>query len=173
MHQWYQFNGKTSPTDNTNWRGAGGPGRLCFQMKNVKFWRDGGLHRIQKGEPAGCRKRQPTLMCSPLARPFVQPAGLPFCAARQQRWSDSGFLLSDPILFLKNDIRFRSESCFGGNHAIRIRKLSECVLWCTIYIFVLCLFCLVRQTNCWSYFAFSWTWLVKVVTSQVRNACPA
>jgi len=28
-----------------------------------------------------------------------------------QRWSDSGFLLSDPILFLKNDIR--SESCFG------------------------------------------------------------
>jgi len=30
-----------------------------------------------------------------------------------QRWSDSGFLLSDPILFLKNDIRIRSESCFG------------------------------------------------------------
>jgi len=28
-----------------------------------------------------------------------------------QRWSDSGFLLSDPILFLKNDIRIRSESC--------------------------------------------------------------
>ena len=30
-----------------------------------------------------------------------------------QRWSDSGFLLSNPILFLKNDIRIRSESCFG------------------------------------------------------------
>jgi len=28
-----------------------------------------------------------------------------------QRWLDSGYLLSDPILFLKNDIR--SESCFG------------------------------------------------------------
>jgi len=25
----------------------------------------------------------------------------------------SGFLLSDAILFLKNDIRIRSESCFG------------------------------------------------------------
>jgi len=79
----------------------------------------------------------------------------------RQRWSDSGFLLSDPILFLKNDISIRSESCFGGNHTIRIRKLSKSVLWCTIYIFVLCLFCLVRQNNCWSYFAFSWTWLVK------------
>ena len=94
-----------------------------------------------------------------------------WCGA--QRWSDSGFLLSDPILFLKNDTRIRSESCFGRNHTIRIRKLSESVLWCTIYIFVLCLFCLVRQNNCWSYFAFSWTRLVKVVTWQVRNACPA
>jgi len=28
-----------------------------------------------------------------------------------QRWSDSGFSLSDPILFLKSDIRIRSESC--------------------------------------------------------------
>ena len=26
---------------------------------------------------------------------------------------DSGFSLSDPILFVKNDIRIRSESCFG------------------------------------------------------------
>jgi len=38
-----------------------------------------------------------------------------------QRWSDSGFSLSDPILFLKNVIRFRSESCFGWNHTIRMR----------------------------------------------------
>jgi len=64
-----------------------------------------------------------------------------------QRWSDSDFSLSDPILFLKNDIRIRSESCSGWNHTIRIRKLSESVLWCTTYIFVLCLFCLMRQNN--------------------------
>jgi len=57
-----------------------------------------------------------------------------------QRWSDSGFFLSDPILFLKNDIRIRSESCFGWNHTIRILKLSEIVLWRTTYVFVLCLF---------------------------------
>jgi len=31
----------------------------------------------------------------------------------QQRWLDSGFLLSDPILFLKNDIHIQSQSCFG------------------------------------------------------------
>jgi len=57
-----------------------------------------------------------------------------------QRWSDSGFSLSDPILFLKNDIRIRPESCFGWNHTIRIRILSESVLRCVTYIFVLCLF---------------------------------
>ena len=72
-----------------------------------------------------------------------------------------------PILFLKNDISIPSESCFGGNHTICIQKLSKSVLWCTTYIFVLCLFCLVRQNKCWSHFAFSWTWLVKVVTWQV------
>jgi len=44
------------------------------------------------------------------------------------RWSDSKFLLSDPILFLKNGIRIQSESCFGWNHTIRIWKLSESVL---------------------------------------------
>jgi len=49
---------------------------------------------------------------------------------RFQRLSDSGFLLSDPILFLKNHIRIRSESWFGWNHTIRIRKLSESVLRC-------------------------------------------
>jgi len=72
-----------------------------------------------------------------------------------QRWSDSGFFLSDPILFLKNDIRIRSESCFGLNHTICIRKLSESILRCTAYICVLYLFCLMRQNNGWSYFAFS------------------
>ena len=49
-------------------------------------------------------------------------------------------------------------------------KTIRSVLWCTKYIFVLCLFCLVRQNNCWSFFAFSWTWLVEVVTWQVWNA---
>ena len=58
-----------------------------------------------------------------------------------------------------------------------ILSVSESVLWCTTYIFVLCLFCLVRQNNCWSYncwsyFAFSWTRLAEIVTWQVRNTCP-
>ena len=35
------------------------------------------------------------------------------CTKKFQRWSDSGFLLSDPILFLKNDNRNLSESCFS------------------------------------------------------------
>ena len=101
-----------------------------------------------------------------------------FAPCTHQRWSDSGFLLSDPILFWKNDIRIRPESCFGWNHTIHIWKLSESVLWCTTYIFVLCLFCLMRQKslmsqNNWSYFAFSWTRLVKVVNWQVWNGCPA
>ena len=63
-------------------------------------------------------------------------------------------LLSNPILFLTNDIRIRSESCYGWNHTIRIRKLSKSVLRCTTYIFLLCLFYLMRQNNCWRYFAF-------------------
>ena len=63
---------------------------------------------------------------------------------KDQRWSDSGYSLSDPILFLKNDIRIQSESGYGWNHIIRIWKLSENVLRCTAYIFVLCLFCLMR-----------------------------
>jgi len=58
----------------------------------------------------------------------------------QQRWSESVFLLSDPILFLKNYIRIRSESCFAWNHTIHIRKLSKSILWCTTYNFVLHLF---------------------------------
>jgi len=47
-----------------------------------------------------------------LLHPFQQSLTTPFCITFQ-RWLDSGFLLSDPILFLKNDIRIRSESCFG------------------------------------------------------------
>jgi len=38
--------------------------------------------------------------------------------------------------------------------------------------FVQCLFCLVRQNNCSSYFTFSWTRLAEVVTWQVWNVCP-
>ena len=95
----------------------------------------------------------------------------------QHRWLDSVFLLSDPILFLKNDIRIRSDSCFGWNHAIRIRKLSESVLWFITCIFVLfilpykCLFCAMWQNNCWTYFAFGWIRSAEVVTWQVCNAC--
>jgi len=88
-----------------NWsRRAGWAGGLCFQMKNENFRRAGGLHRRQKGGPAGCtkglsgglRKRtgrpaergsppaspflQPSLMCSPPARFNVQPTG-PSCSA--------------------------------------------------------------------------------------------
>ena len=70
--------------DNTNWgtwgRGAGGlegwrAGAPCFQMKNMNCRRAGGLHRRQKGGPAGCTKRR----CGGLrkrAEQFnVQPAG--------------------------------------------------------------------------------------------------
>jgi len=100
--------------DNTNWKGrqAGRAGGPCFQMKNVNFrraaqkteGRAGGLHKkavqraVDKGV-AGCKKGkpssppfsaaqltvQPFLMCSPLARPVVQPASPPFCAARRAR----------------------------------------------------------------------------------------
>ena len=39
-----------------------------------------------------------------------------------ERRPDSLFLLSDPIPFLKNDIRVRSASCFGWNHTIRTEQ---------------------------------------------------
>ena len=52
-----------------------------------------------------------------------------------QIWSDSGFFLSDPILFLKNDIRIRSESCFGLNHTIR-----KCIVMHKIH-FLCCVYC--------------------------------
>jgi len=52
-------------------------------------------------------------------------------------------------------------------------KLSESVLCCTTHIFVLCLFCLIRQNNGWSYFTFCWTRLVELVTWHVQNASPA
>jgi len=38
---------------------------------------------------------------------------------------------------LKNDIPFRSKSCFGWNQTTCIQKLSKSVLWCTTWIFVL------------------------------------
>ena len=89
--------------DKTNWR-AGGP---CFQMKNVNFrraaqkteGRAGGL-RKRTGQAAEKSKqlwpalfrsqvyyaaRRPALVYSPLARPVVQPAGPPFCAAGSPR----------------------------------------------------------------------------------------
>ena len=78
--------------DNTNWK-AGGP---CFQMKNVNFWwaaQNGGPMSCRKEQPSGlpfptaqliyCAACQPVLMCSPLARPVLQPAGPPLCAACQ------------------------------------------------------------------------------------------
>jgi len=79
-----------------------------------------------------------------------------------QRWSDSGFLLSNPSCFWKM-ISVPIRILFCGNHTIRIRKLSESLLCCTTYIFVLCLFCPIWQNNCWSYFAYSWTRVVEVV----------
>jgi len=52
------------------------------------------------------------------------------------------------------------------------KTIRKCIVVHNIY-FVLCLFCLVRQNNCWSYFTFSWTQLVEAVTWQVWNAYPA
>jgi len=85
-----------------------------------------------------------------------------------QRWSDSVFCY--PIL-----------SCFlkmisvSDPHPVLVKiilSVSENVLWCTTYIFVLCLLCLMRQNHCWNYFTFSWTRLAEVVTLQVSNKCP-
>jgi len=82
-------------------------------------------------------------------------------------------LLSDPILFMKNHIRMRSESWFGWNHTNRFQKLCGSALLCTTNIFVLCLFYLMSQNNCWSNSDLSWTPLAVVVTRQFWNACPA
>jgi len=65
-------------------------GRACRLHKKV-------FQRAAEKGGTGCRKGQasspsfsaaqltvqPALMCSPLARPIVQPAGTPFSAARQ------------------------------------------------------------------------------------------
>jgi len=53
-----------------------------------KKGRSGGLRKktgrpAEKGSPPAHPFLQPALMCSPLARPVVQPAGSPFCAACQ------------------------------------------------------------------------------------------
>jgi len=69
-----------------------GPSAVCTADRRA------GLRAAEKGG-AGCRKGQPSdplfsavqlrptvqpaLMCSPLARPVVKPAGPPFCAGRQ------------------------------------------------------------------------------------------
>ena len=37
----------------------------------------------EKGNPLARPFQQPSLMCSPLAHPAVQPTGPPFCAVRQ------------------------------------------------------------------------------------------
>jgi len=62
---------------------------------------------------------------------------LAFTVRVVQRWWDSGFLPADPILFLKNDIRIQSESCFGWNHTIRIRK---CIAMHNIYFCAVSMF---------------------------------
>ena len=73
-------------------------------------------------------------------------------------------------------------SCFwkmlsisGPNHGLVdiVLSVSESVLWFTTNIFVLCLFCLTGQNNCWSYFPFSWTRLTEIVMWQVWIVCPA
>jgi len=57
-----------------------------------------------------------------------------------QRWSDSVLLPSDPILFLKNDIRIWSESCFGSKHTIRSENYpkvycdAQHTFFCAVYI---------------------------------------
>ena len=74
----------------------------------------------------------------------------------------------------ENDIRIRSECCFGWNLTIRIRKLStNFYLKMHSTCFKQCLFCLIRKLHCWIYLAFSWIWLVEVVTWHDRNAWTA
>ena len=111
--------------------------------------KDNGIRPVGVGE---CLRRITSKTITGLLKEdMIHAVGtLQTCAAEM---IGSGFSLSRPILFLKNDIR--SESCFGWNHTIRFRKLSESVLRCTTYIFVLGLFCLIRQNDCWSHFAFS------------------
>jgi len=63
--------------------------------------------------------------------------------ARDDRIMDFYYLILS--WFWKMISFIRSESCFGWNGTIRIRKLSESVLRCTTYISVLCLFCLLGK----------------------------
>jgi len=67
-----------------------------------------------------------------------------------QRWSDSVFLLSDPILFLKNYIRIRSESCFGWNHTIHELNTTELNTtgWNSCTTSLECMSCLVEHYIC-------------------------
>ena len=56
----------------------GGPGGLKGRVSKWKTWTVGGLHRKQKGRPAGCTKRKPSVICSLPAR---LPTGLSCSAA--------------------------------------------------------------------------------------------
>jgi len=96
-----------------------------------------------------CKFVQRHIWCAfDVSAAILGPNRCEMCTREQtvrQRWSDSGFSLSDPTVFSKNDIRIRSESCFGWNHTIRIRKLSESALWCTTYILCCAYFALLGK----------------------------
>jgi len=83
---------------------------------NEKRELSAGWRAAQKGGPAGCGKgrgglqkrvaRRPALICSPLAHPVVQPAGPPFCAARQSA-ENSCFSFGNTALRLVLSIDFK------------------------------------------------------------------
>jgi len=104
-----------------------------------------------------CVARWPALMWSQLAHSLMQPDGLPCCASRPsafQRWSDSGFLLSDPTLFLKKDIRTVSDPNPVLVEIILSVSKNYPKVYCDAqHAFLYCV-----------YFAFSWTRLVEEVT---------
>jgi len=90
------YNRGREPVTHKHWIALiGVPSGLEGRVSKWKTWIFGGLHRKQKGGPAYCTKGraaekgnplarpfpQPSLMCSPLARPVVQHASRPFCAA--------------------------------------------------------------------------------------------
>jgi len=65
-------------------------------------------------QPAGLHFPQPSLMCSSLAHPVVQPASPPFCAARQSA-ENSCFVWphSPPALRLVLPVRWRDKQLFS------------------------------------------------------------
>jgi len=93
MYLWHQLWSPSTKQilDNTNWRPSGLEGRVSNEKRELLVGctedRRAGRRAAQKGGPAGYRKRrnglqkraalpfsQPSLMCSPLARPVVQLA---------------------------------------------------------------------------------------------------